>query len=412
MKLEFHWDILEVIIGGKSLLDSPLGLTGFPMSSLEDADRFMHSYGFNLNDPIQGAEALGNLHEAISFVRKYFLKPENPEGLGLEIPRKILELTDVRELLLMASSTHPSSQEKAQDFLLRNWACALLKVIHTIVHMDRDIRVTYFADIQKQVFDRYYKVVHRDSNGKLTLGDSVEDALAVRLHSFETKPKKSRESMLIKLLHKPENVADEIFDRVGLRFITESKIDALRVVKFLKDRMIVMPSNVKPSRSRNTLVDMELLQKAIEKLNHQWDRGELRGDDYRAELEKSVQTPQVEKLKGVNPHSSEFYRAIQFTSRQWIKLKNPLYDDLKQLKSLAKKSEGLSEELSTAIHQIDLQFLQREVSFFYPYEVQITDRISHEENQQGLGAHSEYKKAQIQTVMSRVMGSLIHAEVL
>ena len=29
------------------------------------------------------------------------------------------------------------------------------------------------------------------------------------------------------------------------------------VVKYLKDKMIVMPPNIKPSRSRNTLVDID-----------------------------------------------------------------------------------------------------------------------------------------------------------
>jgi uncharacterized protein (TIGR04562 family) len=203
-QFQFNWDIFDVIIGGKSLLDTNMGLTGFTMKGLEDADRFMRSYGFDLEDPIQMAESVGNLHEAIAFVRKYFLQPENPDGLKLEIPRKILEINDVRELLLMASGTHSQSQNQPH---WRFWACALLKVVHAIAHMDKDIRTSYFSDIQKQIFDRFYKAIHRDGSklietdtGKveqLYLGDSPDDAFRVDLVSFETKPKKSRECLLL-----------------------------------------------------------------------------------------------------------------------------------------------------------------------------------------------------------------------
>ncbi len=107
-----------------------------------------------------------------------------------------------------------------------------------------------------------------------------------------------------------------------------------------------------------------------------------------------------------NPHSSEFYRAIQFTSRQLIKLKNPLYEDVRELKALV-RHKGAPEDLAKTIDRIDLKYLQREIRFFYPFEVQLVDVKSAEENEKGRSAHSEYKKAQIQTALKRVMGSFI-----
>ena len=38
------------------------------------------------------------------------------------------------------------------------------------------------------------------------------------------------------------------------------------------------------------------------------------------------------------------------------------------------------------------------------------DLQSHEENERGRSAHSEYKKAQVQTAMRRVMGALADAD--
>ena len=123
-KYGFRWEVLDVIISGKSWIDTTTGITGYPMNRIEDVDRFIHSYGYHLESPIERAEILGNFHEAINFARKFFLQPENPHGLKLEIPRKILEITDFRDLLLMASGTFSNQTSDAQGTLLRNWACS------------------------------------------------------------------------------------------------------------------------------------------------------------------------------------------------------------------------------------------------------------------------------------------------
>ena len=88
-----------------------------------------------------------------------------------------------------------------------------------------------------------------------------------------------------------------------------------------------------------------------------------------------------------------------------IKLRNPLYDDLKELRALA-RSKKLDEEALKVVDRIDLKYLQREVRFFYPYEVQVVDVRSSEENEKGRSAHSEYKRSQLQAAMRRVMGGL------
>ena len=113
--------------------------------------------------------------------------------------------------------------------------------------------------------------------------------------------------------------------------------------------------------------------------------------------------------ESVNQHTQETYRSIQFTCRQLIKLTNPLYKDLRNFKLLAKNIQGLPAEVTMAVDKIDLSFIARESRFFYPYEVQVVDRLSHEENEKGRSAHSEYKKAQLQTALKRVMGPLARA---
>jgi uncharacterized protein (TIGR04562 family) len=370
---------------------------------MEEVERFISGYGFNLENPIEKAEATGNFQEALSFIRKYFLQPENPEGLSLEVPRRIAEISDVRELFLFASLRYPGQMNDAAGLALQNWACALLKIMHTIAHIDQDLRSSYFADIQKQILDRYYKLIHRDENERLYMADRADDPMRVDLVEFESKPKKSRDSILLKLLHKPENVAEDIFDRVGLRFVTHTRIDCLRLVKFLKEKTLVMPPNIKPSRSRNTLVDLDKLRQIWGDIRDQVQKGQMNEKELVSRLDLAGFG--LESEDGKNIHSSKFYKAIQFTARQLIKLKSSIYSDLRDLKSQARKSE-LPEDVSKLIERIDLKYAQKEIRFFYPYEVQVLDRASFEENEKGRSAHSEYKRAQLQTALRRVMGPL------
>lgn len=393
-RFEFDWESLDIMIGGRSSIDSN---QPFRIQTNDQADLFVRSYGYDLEDPIERAEAFGNFHESVNFIRRYFLRPENPEGLATEVPRKLLEVTDIRELLLMAGRP----ELRANNDRLGQWACSVLKVMHTVAHMDQDLRTPYFSEIQKQIFDRYYKVIHRDAQDHLYLGEREDDPARVDLVAFETKPKKTRDSTLLKLLHKPENVAEEVFDRVGIRFITRDLLGALRVVKYLRDRLIVMPPNLKPSRSRNTLIDLPDFRQNLGNLMAKFDQGEMTEEQLVANLQRAAHLPSGDPA---NPHTSAFYRSIQFTARQLIKLRNPIFDDVRELKSAARGTDV--GDLSRLIERLDLKHVPRAPRFFYPYEVQIADQASHDENERGRSAHSEYKRSQIQTALRRVMGPL------
>jgi uncharacterized protein (TIGR04562 family) len=277
-------------------------------------------------------------------------------------------------------------------------------VMHTIAHIDQDLRTPHFQEIQKQILDRFYRVVHRNNQGKLYLGEVDGDPQAVELVAFETKPKKGRDSTLLKLLHKPENVAEDIFDRIGIRFITPSSVGCLEVIHFLQSKMIVVPPNIKPSRSRNTLLNLGEERHRIDLLLKEFDDGVIDEKSLTESLEGSEDLLSTQSL---NPHTSEHYKSIQFTCRQLIKLKNPLYTELRDLKQLT-KTQALPEVASRAIEKLDLKFLQKELRFFYPYEIQVVDQKSHEDNERGRSAHSEYKRAQLQTALKRVMGTLVH----
>ena len=67
-KYLFDWEMFNVIIGGKSSLDSHSFLT--PMSDKIGVEAFLDGYGFNASDPVLRSELYGYFQEAIQFIKR------------------------------------------------------------------------------------------------------------------------------------------------------------------------------------------------------------------------------------------------------------------------------------------------------------------------------------------------------
>ncbi len=387
-KNSLNFDALEVILNNQSVIDSKSFLTEFKSAS--DVINFLNGYGIDINNPIEYAEMFGQFQEAMLFLRKNFLKEGNPDGLDLEIPSTITGITNVVELFLLSGSKREQNSE------LGIWAGIILKVMHTLIHVDKDLRQNYFNIIQTQIFDRYYRFLDRIGD-KLYLKSSNKK---IPIVEFQTKSKKTRESVVIKLLHKKENVAEELFDRIGIRIITESKYDCLRVVNFLHEEHIITPHNIKPSRSHNTIVDFPAF-----KIKHEEILREVQGEEERNEyIEKMIALNPLEIIKkNKNKHTLEEYKAIHFTCRQLISYTNPFYFQFDLLKKETKDKDFLSK-----LNTLDTSNIAKDLKFFYPYEVQITDKESHEINTVGESSHQEYKKSQLASAMNRLFAPLIN----
>jgi uncharacterized protein (TIGR04562 family) len=202
-------------------------------------------------------------------------------------------------------------------------------------------------------------------------------------------------------------VAEEVFDRVGIRFVTQTRTDAVRVIHFLEQANIIVAANIKPSRSRNTLIDTAAFRQTLERELPRVKKGEIT----EPELIEALESIPVSAGAGENRFSSQHYRAIQFTCRQLVKLKNPLSDQIREVKSVARQTTTLEgsavdPSLQLAIDRLDPRLVQRVIRFFYPFEIQAMDETSYIENEKGRSAHAEYKKAQQRSAMLRVMGAL------
>jgi uncharacterized protein (TIGR04562 family) len=395
-QFKFNWETFDIIIGGKSSIDADKYLSGF--LEKENAAKFLAGYGFDINNPIEAAELFGNFQEAIQFIKRFFLKEGNEDyGLEVNVPNVFYSITDVSDLLMIATQESASDEKKEEAI----WAGIILKVMHTILHTDKDLRYSYFSTIQTQIFDRFYRYLHRDDNDNLFL-ISEDKEIKIPLVEFETKSKKTRESTIIKLLHKKGNVAEELFDRIGIRLVTKSKVDVLKVINFLVQHYLIIANNIKPSRSQNSLFNMDELQSAYKsKLSSLNDES-----DFAKELEGVANKCVVENSDTANNvHTSHDYRAIHFTCRQLIKYKSPFVKNFSEIKDLAK--EAGDSELAEKILALDTSSIAQDVRFFYPYEVQITDLTSHNENTDGEASHTEYKKSQLLSAMKRLFHPLI-----
>jgi uncharacterized protein (TIGR04562 family) len=393
----FNWETFDVVCSGKSSLDATNYLT-----ELYDKDQvasFLYGYGFDISDPVESAELFGIFQEAMQFIKRYFLVEGNPEGLNLRIPNYLYTITNITELFLAATG-HSTFKITTEESL---WAGVVLKVMHTLLHTDKDLRYRYFSTIQQQIFDRFYKFIHRDEENRLFLKN--ESGVSIPLYDFQTKAKKTRDSIVIKLLHKQENVAEELFDRIGVRIITYNKLDALRVMRFLHRNHILMINNIKPSRSQNTLIDLGLLRKRIYSLYKEAIRSQMVEETFYRRLNELIEECKPVKATHDNIHTFEEYRAIHFTGRQLIKYRNPFMSSFNEVRKQALKDK--QNPLSQALLHLDTSPISRDVRFFYPFEVQLTDYESHLKNTQGEASHAEYKKSQLKSAMKRIFRPII-----
>ncbi len=393
----FNWETFDVVCSGKSSLDATNYLT--ELYEKQQVTEFLNGYGFNITDPVESAELFGIFQEALQFIKRYFLIEGNPDGLEMKVPNYLYTITNIADLFLAATG-HLTQKITKEESL---WAGVVLKVMHTILHTDKDLRYRYFSTIQQQIFDRFYKFIHRDEENRLFLKN--DSGTMIPLYDFQTKAKKTRDSIVIKLLHKQENVAEELFDRIGMRIITYNKLDALRVIKFFHRNHVIMINNIKPSRSQNTLVDLTKLKKKIQTLYKETIRESYTEDVFYQRLNALIEDCAPISTEHSNRHSLEEYRAIHFTGRQLIKYRNPFMASFNEVRKLAIKDK--ENPISQALLNLDTSAISRDVRFFYPFEVQLTDYESHLKNTQGEASHDEYKRSQLRSAMKRIFRPIL-----
>lgn len=341
----FHWNQLDAVIAGRSAID----LVGLRLSTHEDALGFLEAYGFRPGDPGDEEELATLARNTEAFFKDVLL----PFGRAKAFPRALPR--DFPELLLLASTP---------DHELRDWACAFLRVAHAVAHARYGVDEALLSAARQQIFQRFQAHVKPGPKGSLMVSDGETHIPLLR---FDIKPRKPWSSLVLKLLHKVDSVAQEVYDHLGLRFVTPTKAHALLLIQYLRGHHVFSFPNVKPSRSINTLVDLGAFRAAVEEFEAAYTNGEL---SYK-EFTQAILRLGMGEGPGTrqNPHSGAGYHAIQFTVR-----------------TLVRMGEGASQVRASV-----------------PFEVQVMDEGAYEASLLGEAAHEAYRHRQREAVCRRVM---------
>jgi uncharacterized protein (TIGR04562 family) len=345
-----------------------------------------------MDDPKEREEAYQIHRESLEFLERYLCPTMTDDEPDLIPPDEIRHPRHLHELLLMTSD--PGNP------MLAAWACSLLRVMHTISHANLAARTPYFREVQNQILTPFEQHLYPNAEHPESLGHGPS---AVPLKAVFFKRRKSRESLILKLLHKPDNVASEVYDRIGIKLITPTRVDAILALKYLRKQNLVSVPLLTPGRSRNTLVDLESFRQAYEAMTAETGDSASEEESDLEFFRQMAFRPQgeaklLEERMAANPFSSPHFSAIQFTCRRLVKVPHPATTLLNQLRRQTGDLH-LGSELERPY--------PRQLRFTFPFEIQITDWENYVSSHEGESSHISYKRRQLKAARKRVLGGVL-----
>lgn len=357
LNYRFRRHNLETLLGGVSSLD----LSFMSIDSTEDAHDFLTSYGFDWSDEEDRKKLMAFYQKALVFMKTSILEPDE------EIPAAISDLNEFKDLRQLLVNVNQKA-EVAHD--VRLWSCALLKVLHVIIHFSHDMYSIYPEEIQSQILGPINAVLQRDPvAGSVSLQKEAQTEV-IKLYKFEQKPVKDFRSSIIKLLAKRKLFALNIYDNIGVRFVTRNIFDSFRVCRFLTQNGILNSMHSITDQSANSIYPTNLFLEVMDGLR-------TRGEDFDSNEVNAILLKKLEEnkdraeyLEKENTFSGEGHSFIKFISRRLIRV-----------------------EINGEQHR-----------FFYPFEVQIVTQEDYLQSFTGDQAHHAYKDRQRVAARKRLLG--------
>lgn len=325
-------EALRVLLAGGSVVD--WHKAAFP--DVASVDRLLRLHLMNPDDPVDQARLRYLFDEAASYVEEY---------LQLRIPSKLRDVDDVRDIFLWASNAQGFRRTQVQS-------CMILKLMHVLQHLEAADLRQHLSISDQELQDIAHGVI-ADAADRMRLS-------GVPLIAFHGN-RKSRMSVISKLLSKRDDVAARIFDKLRYRVIVPEESDVVQALAWLIHE--VFPFNqVIPGQSRNNLLDPRALADALTA-------------DEREQLQALVDDP-VRADTPTNEFSGRNYRMINFVT------------DI----PVAVPADALPKQ--------DPRLLGRTV--YVTVEFQLVDERTAADNEEGDNAHSKYKRRQFERVRDRL----------
>ena len=324
-------DAIRLLLRGNSIID----WHRVHFHDRSDVDHFLKLHLLDMTVP-EDRLRLQHVHrEAVNYLIQH---------LGLQFPPELIEPADVRDIFLLASQTGGFRRKQIH-------ACVILKLMHVVSHMDA-------AEL------RFQTSLSESAILELAEQRIVQAAERMRAAGFPLAAfygsRKTRNSIITKLLAKKENTAVTIFDKLRFRIVTEEREQVVSALAWLI-REIVPFNFVIPGQSHNNLVNLELMREA-------GAFGELQG-----ELQNIGEGPSID----ANPASGDNFQIINFI----IDLPVRVPDNVHPAGNAG-------------------QLLGRSVLALV--EFQVLDRETARANEEGQNAHHFYKERQRAVVETRL----------
>jgi len=301
-----------------------------------EAEAFVRVQGFDPDDENDAVRLTQVKDAAIDYLRRHFDFP---------VPKPVAK-RDLVSLLMLASS-------KGHRQIC---ACAILKVMHIIHHLEARELLFVLRTADEEVFQWVEQKVYRVMASALANDFPILEFIGGR---------KNKDSLYTKLLSKPEASASQIYDKVRFRIVTRTARDVFPVLNYVQHAIV--PFNfVIPGQSTNTLVRF-----------HDYCQSE----PSLASLIPKLQLP-LDLEDGFSPIDNRFtapsYRVVHFVADVPVRVPD------KTLAASLPATAGLG-------HTI-----------FVQAEFQVLDRATDERNEAGDASHQAYKARQKLAVMHRL----------
>ncbi len=325
-------DAIRLVLKGNSIID--WNRAHFPDRSAVDRFLRLHLLDSGRTEDLRRLRFVHN--EAVNYLE---------EHLGITFPDDLREPEDIRDIFVLAS--HTGGFRRRQIL-----ACAILKLMHVINHMEA-------AELRFQTPLSEARILDLAERRIVAAADRMRGEGFPLVAFYGSR--KTRNSIITKLIAKKENTAATIFDKLRFRIVTEEHRHILPAVSWLTKHLF--PFNyVIPGQSHNNLVHMgHVLQ-------------EDRYDSIRTLLQGTLDSDEQLTAED-NPFSGGSYRMINFIVDFPVRV-----DDEAPVRYGA--------------------MLGRTV--FALVEFQVIDRETARRNEEGENAHKYYKNRQRAIVAKRL----------
>lgn len=313
--------------------------------NVEEIEAFLRVNRHDPQDPVDEARLRVMLRAAASYLERNF---------GYSFPSELVEPAHVTDPFLLPGSGDP--HEKL--------ACMMLKVLHIINHIDA-YELLYQLPISDQ---QMFGMVEQ----QVTAWVEQLEAEGIGIHEYRAS-RKTRDSLVTKLLSKRRTIAAQVYDKLRFRIVTERRSELLPVLHHMT-RHLVPFNYVVPEESRNDILNFREMVESSPRL-----RGKIAQLQFDLRLEERVRPVSQDGGGLQNPSTADDYRVINFV------VDFPLRVDA----LLAQLGEAAPRELGRVV------FLQ--------VEFQLFDRETWERNEASEANHDAYKRRQRRLVLQRLV---------